>query len=183
MATRVTRSQTHAIGPNPPLSPRYNPLSAFGSNRRGAEIVDQFLSFSACRATPSISQNHPPPESSTPAARIVVLPDNYESPESEDHLFGHPAAFDSDGGGPRFPGDGPPGPPLDDDNPDFPNDDLFAPDPDSDEELPAEQIPADMLAQLASAINNLAHYSRRPSSDSTPHTKVREPNQFDGTDP
>ena len=114
---------------------------------------------------------------------IVVLPDNYESPESEDHPLGHPAAFNSGGGGLRFPGDGPPGPPSDDDDPDFPNDDLFAPDPDSDEELPAEQIPVDTLAQLASAINNLACYSHCPSSDSTPCTKVREPDQFDGTDP
>ena len=104
--------------------------------------------------------------------RIVVLPDNYESPESEDHLFGHPAAFDSGRGGLRFPRDGPPGPPSDDDNPDFPNDDLFTPDPNSDKELPAEQIPADTLAQLASAINNLTCYSRRPSSDSIPRTKV-----------
>ena len=79
MATRVTWSQTHAIGPNPPLSLRYNPLSAFGSNRRGAEIVDQFLSFSARWATPLISQNRPPPESPTPATCIVVLPNNYES--------------------------------------------------------------------------------------------------------
>ena len=104
--------------------------------------------------------------------RIVVLPDNYESPESEDHLFGHPAAFDGGRGGPRFPGDSPPGPPLDDDDPNFPDDVLFIPDPDSDEELLAEQIPADTLAQLASAINNLAHYSHHPSSDSTPCTKV-----------
>ena len=132
---------------------------------------------------PSISQNRPPPESPTPATRIVILPDNYESPKSEDHLFGRPAAFDGGGGGLRFPGDRPPSPPSDDDDPDFPNDDLFAPDPDSDEELPAEQIPTDTLARLASAINNLARYSRRPSSDSTPRTKVREPDQFDRTDP
>ena len=130
-----------------------------------------------------ISQNRPSPESLTPAARIVVLPDNYESPKSEDHLFGCPAAFNGGGGGPRFPGDGPPGPSSDDDDPDFPDDDLFTPDPDSDEELPAEQIPADTLAQLASTINNLAHYSRRPSSNSTACTKVREPDQFDGTNP
>ena len=183
MATRVTRSQTHAIGPNPPLSLRYNPFSAFGSNQRGAEIVDQFLSFSARRATPLISQNRLPPESPTPAAHIVVLPDNYKSPESKDHLFSRPAAFDGGRGGPRFPGDSPPGPPSDDDDPNFPDDDLFAQDPNSDKELLAEQIPTDTLAQLASAINNLAHYSRRPSSDSTPRTKVREPDQFDGTDP
>ena len=144
----------------------------FGSNQQGAEIVDQFLSFSACWATPSISQNRPPLESPTPAVCIIVLPDNYESPESEDHLFGRPTAFNSGRGGQRFPGDGPPGPPLDDDDPDFPDDDLFTPDPDSDKELLAEQIPTDTLAQLVSTINNLAHYSRRPSSDSTPHTKV-----------
>ena len=172
MATRVMWSQTRAIGPNPPLFLRYNPLSVFRSNQQGAEIIDQFLSFSACWAMPSISQNHPPPESPTPAACIVILPDNYESPESEDHLFGQPAAFNGGRRGPRFPRDGPPGPPLDDDDPDFPDDDLFTPDPNSDKELLAEQIPMDTLAQLASAIQNLAHSSRRPSSDSTPHTKV-----------
>ena len=97
MATRVTWSQTHIIGPNPPLSPWYNPLSAFGSNQQGAEIVDQFLSFSAHQATPSISQNHLPQESLTPAVCIVILPDNYRFPESGDHLFGHSAAFDGGG--------------------------------------------------------------------------------------
>ena len=121
---------------------------------------------------PSVSQNHLPPESPTLAAHIVLLPDNYESPESEDHLFGHPTAPNSGRGGPRFPRDGPPGPPSDDDDPNFPDNDLFAPDPDLDKELPAEQIPADMLAQLASAINSLACYSRHASTDSTPRTKV-----------
>ena len=91
------QSQTHTISPNPPLFLRYNPLSAFRSNQRGAEIVDQFLSFSAHQATPSISQNCLPPESPTPAACIVILPDNYKPPESEDHLFGRPAAFDGGG--------------------------------------------------------------------------------------
>ena len=132
---------------------------------------------------PSVSQNHLPLESPTLAARIIVLPDNYESPKSEDHLFGHPTAFNSGRGGQRFPRDGPPGPPSDDDDPNLPDDDHFAPEPDSDEELPAEQIPADTLAQLASTINNLTHYSCLPPTDSTPCTKVQEPNQFDGTDP
>ena len=109
MATRFTRSQTRTIGPNPALSLRYNPLSTFGSNRQGAEIVNQFLSFSAHRATPSISQNRLPPESPTPATHIIILLDNYKSPESKDHPFGRPTAFNGGGGGPRFPGNGPPG--------------------------------------------------------------------------
>ena len=57
--------------------------------------MDQFLSFSACQAIPSISQNHPPLESPTPAVHIVVLSDNYESPKSEGHLFSHPTNFNS----------------------------------------------------------------------------------------
>ena len=72
---------------------------------------------------------------------------------------------------------------MDNNDPDFPDDDLFAPDPNSDEELLAEQIPTDTLAQLASAIQNLACSSHCPFSNSTPHTKVQEPDQFDGTDP
>ena len=85
---------------------------------------------------PSIFQNCLPPESPTPAVRIVILLDNYEALESEDHLFSHPAAFDGGREGLRFPRNGP----------DFSNNDLFTSDPDSDEELPAEQIPTDMLA-------------------------------------
>ena len=157
------QSQTCAIGPNPPSSLRYNPLSAFKSNWWGAEIVNQFLSFSAHWAMPSISQHHPPLEFPTPAACIVVLPDNYKSSESEDHLFSHPTAFDDSGEGQRFPRDGPPGPPLDDNDPNFPNDDLFTPDPNSGKELLAEQIPMDMLAMLASAIQNLTHSSHEPN--------------------
>ena len=181
MATRVTWSQTCTIGPNPPLFLGYNPLSAFGSNQWGTEVVNQFLSFLALWAMHSISKNCLPPESPTPATCIIILPNNYKSPKSESHLFGYPTAFDSSTGGPRFPRNGPPGPPSDDDDPDFPNNDLFAPGPDSDEESPAEQIPMDMTAQLASTIQKLAHYSCRPSSNSTPHAEVQEPDQFDGT--
>ena len=116
---------------------------------------------------PSISQNHLPPESPTPAAWIIVLPDNYESAKSKDHLFGHSAAFDGGRGSP-------PGPLLDDNNPDFPDDDLPALDPDSDEELPAEQIPINMLAQLVSAINNLTCYSHYPPPPTLPPTLKSE---------
>ena len=57
--------------------------------------MDQFLSFLACQAIPSISQNHPPLEFPTPAVHSDVLPDNYESPKSEGHLFSHPTTFNS----------------------------------------------------------------------------------------
>ena len=97
----------------------------FGSNRQGAEIINQFLSFSAHQAMPLISQNCLPLESPTPAAHIIVLPDNYNSLKSKGHLFSHPAAFDSSMKGLRFPRDGPPGPPSDNDDPDFPNNDLL----------------------------------------------------------
>ena len=71
--------------------------------------------------------------------------------------------------------------PPSDDDPDFPAEDLY-PD-DSDEETEVEHVPSDVLIQLASAIQRLAHSSHHPSSDPTPRTKVREPDQFDGTDP
>jgi hypothetical protein len=181
MATRTTRSQTCAIGANPPPSPRYNPLSVFGSNQRGPELIDQFQSFSTHRTTPSTSQPHPLPDSPTPGVHNITLPDN-ESSSAKSHLFSGPTVhFDYGQDDPDFPGGDPPDLSSDND-PDFPNNDLF-PDNDSDEEPEVEQVPMDMLAQLASAIQSLARSSHCPASDSTPRTNVREPNQFDGTDP
>jgi hypothetical protein len=181
MATRTTRSQTCAIGANPPPSPRYNPLSVFGSNQRGPELVNQSRSFSARRTTPSASQPCPLPDFPTPGAHNIALPDS-ESSSANSRLFGGPAIhFDYGQDDPDFPGGDPPDLSSDND-PDFPDNDLF-PNDDSDEEQEVEQVPTDTLAQLASAIQSLAHSSRRPASDSTPRAKVREPDQFDGTDP
>jgi hypothetical protein len=174
MATRTTRSQTRAIGANPLPSPQYNPLSVFGSNQRGPELVDQFWSFSTRRTTPSASQLRPLPDSPTPGVHNIALPDN-ESSSANSCLFGGPAIhFDYGQDDLDFPRGDPPDLPS--------NNDLF-PNNDSDKEQEVEQVPTDMLAQLASAIQSLARSSRRPTSDSTPHTKVREPNQFDGTNP
>ena len=184
MATRTTRTQTHAIGTAPSVapstSPRYNPLNAFGSNRRGPELIGQFQSFSARHTTPSASQPPLPQESPTLGTHIVVIPDYDGSGNSAGLLFGGPAHYDDDDAGdPDFLRGDLPDPPSDDD-PDFPVEGLY-PD-DSDEETEVEHVPSDALIQLASAIQSLTHFSRRPSSDPTPHTKVREPNQFDGTD-
>jgi hypothetical protein len=97
-------------------------------------------------------------------------------------LFGSPAIhFNYGQDDLDFPRGDPPDLPSNND-PDFPNNDLF-PNNDSDEEPEVEQVPTDTLTQLASAIQTLARSSHHPTSDSTPRTKVREPDQFDGTDP
>ena len=174
MATRTTRSQTHAIGAAlsvaPSASPGYNPLNAFGSNWRGPELVDQFQSFSTCHTIPSASQPPLSQESPTPGAHIVVIPDYNGSENSAGLLFGGPALYDDDDAGdPEFPRGDPPDPPSDDD-PDFSAEDLY-PD-DSDKETEVKHVPSDALIQLASAIQSLTRSSCHPSSDPTPHTKV-----------
>ena len=128
---------------------------------------------------PSASQ--PPLESPTLGAHIVVIPDYNWSENLAGLLFGGPALYDDDVAGDLdFPRGDPPDPPSDDDL-NFPAEDLY---PDnSDEEPEVKHVPLDTLIQLASAIQSLAHSSRRPSSNPTPCTKVREPDQFDGTDP
>ena len=92
MATRFTRSQTHAISAAPLVapsaSPRYNLLNAFGSNQQGPELIDQFQSFSARRTMPSASQPPPSQESPTPGACIVVIPDYNGSENLAGLLFG-----------------------------------------------------------------------------------------------
>ena len=111
----------------------------------------------------------------------MVIPDYDGSENSAGLLFGGPAHYDDDDAGdPDFLGGDLPDPPSDDD-PDFPAEDLY-PD-DSDKETEVEHIPSDALIQLASAIQSLARFSRRPSSVPTPCTKVRELDQFDRTDP
>ena len=111
----------------------------------------------------------------------MVIPDYDGSENSAGLLFGGPTLYDDDDArDPDFPGGDPPDPPSDDD-PDFPAEDLY-PD-DSDEETEVEHIPSNALIQLVSAIQSLARSSHRPSSNPTPHIKVREPDQFDGTDP
>ena len=52
MATCITtRSQIWALAAQPPLSPRYNPLSLFRSNWQGAEIINQFLCYTPSTGT------------------------------------------------------------------------------------------------------------------------------------
>ena len=111
----------------------------------------------------------------------MVIPDYDGSENSAGLLFGGPALYDDDDAGdPDFPGGNPPDPPSNDD-PDFPAEDLY---PEySNEEPEIKHVPSDVLIQLASAIQSLARSSRCPSSDPTPRTKVREPDQFDRTDP
>ena len=46
-----------------------------------------------------------------------------------------------------------------------------------------EQAPHDTLAQLTSTISSLACSTCRPTSESALHTKVQEPDQFDGQTP
>ena len=184
MATRTTRSQTRTIGTAPSVapspSPRYNLLNALGSNRQGPKLVDQFQSFSTHCTMPSASQPSPSQESPTPGAHIMVIPDYDGSENSAGLLFGGPVLYDDDDAGdPDFPGGDPSDPPSDDDL-DFPAEDLYP--NDSDKETEVEHVPSDMLIQLASAIQSLARSSCHPSSDPTPCTKVREPDQFDGTD-
>jgi hypothetical protein len=92
-----------------------------------------------------------------------------------------PIYYDNGQGDPDFPEGDPPDLPFNDD-PNFPDNNIF-PDNDSDEEPEVEQVPMDTLTQLASAIQSLAHSSCHPTSDSAPRTKVREPDQFDRTNP
>ena len=130
---------------------------------------------------PSASQPPPSQEFPTPGTRIVVILDYDGSENSAGLLFGGPTLYDNDDAGdPDFPGGNLPDLPSDND-PDFPAEDLY-PD-DSDEETEVEHVPLDTLIQLVSAIQSLTHSFRHPSSDPTLCTKVREPNQFDGTDP
>ena len=169
MATRTTRSQTRALGTEPPPSPRDNPLSVFGSNRRVSKVIEQFQSFSARRTAPSVSSVHFPMESPTPGAHIDI-PDDDQSNASS-HLFSSTVVY-NDPGHPIIPGGDPPGPPPDDDDSDFPGYNL-TPDDDSNNEPNVEHVPSDALTQLASAIQSLAHFShRRPPFDSTSCTKV-----------
>ena len=121
-----------------------------------------------------------PTESPTPGARIII-PDDDQS-DASSCLFGGAVVY-NDPGHPNIPGGDPPSPPPDDDDLDFPGHNL-TPNDDSDDEPDVEHVPSDALTQLASAIQSLARSShRRPPSDSTPRTKVREPDQFDGSDP
>ena len=166
MATRTTRSQTRALGTEPPPSPRDNPLSVFGSNRRVSKVIEQFQSFSARRTAPSASSVRFPTESPTPGARIVI-PDDDQS-DASSRLFGGAVVYNNPGH-PNIPGGDPPGPPPDDDDSDFPGHNL-TPDDDSDDEPDVEHVPSDALTQLVSAIQSLARSSCcRPPSDSTPH--------------
>jgi hypothetical protein len=145
----------------------------------GAELVNQFRSFSAYCRTPSASQSHPLLESPTLGVHNIVLPEDETSSANKHLLDGPTIYFDNGQNDPDFPRGNPPDLTSDDD-PNFPNNDLF-PNNDSDKEPEIEQVPTDMLVQLASAIQSLACSSHRPASDSTPHTKVREPDQFERT--
>ena len=144
--TRTTRSQTRALV-NP--SPRFNPLSTFGSSHRGPIIVDQFRSFSARRTPTSASQARQPPQSPTPGAHIVELPG-----DSEDDASSHttrpssrvqerrPRTPPNNGNPPNNPPNDPPDDPGS--SGDDSDDDLYGPlfpnaHPDSDEDN--EQVP------------------------------------------
>ena len=181
MATHVTRSQACALQDQPPLSPRYNPLSVFESNWQGAEVVNQVLSFSACRTTPQAPQDYQTLESETPDP---WNPDDNKHKSEYSHcsvkwVFHTPTNDGDTPGDLEIPGGGPP----DDDNPDF-NDLLPDPDlKDNNEAYCNEEQPQDPLVQLAQAIQSLTRTSHHLTSDSTPHTKVQEPNQFDRMDP
>ena len=108
-------------------------------------------------------------ESPTPGAHIII-PDDDQSNASS-HLFGGAVVY-NDPGHPNIPRGDPPGPPPNDDDSDFPGHNL-TPDGDSDDEPDVKHVPSDALIQLASAIQSLAHSSRRrPSSDSTPTLKA-----------
>ena len=127
MATRTTRSQTHALGTELPPSPRDNPLSVFGSNRQVSEVVEQFQSFSAPQTAPSASSVRFPTESPTPGAHIII-PDNDQS-DASSHLFGSAVVYNHPGH-PKIPRGDPPGSPSSDDDSDFPGHNL-TPDDDS----------------------------------------------------
>ena len=119
---------------------------------------------------PSASQPPPSQESPTLGAHIVVIPDYNGSENSAGLLFGGLALYGKDDARDLdFPG-GNPQDLLSGDDPDFPAEDLY-PD-DSDKETEIKHVPSDALIQLASAIQSPARSSCRPSSNSTPHTKV-----------
>ena len=69
-----------------------------------------------------------------------------------------------------------------DDNPDD-NDPFNDNQYDNEYEDDNEQVPHDTLADLASMISSLARSAHCSTSKSTPRTKVRKLDQFDGTDP
>ena len=78
-------------------------------------------------------------------------------------------------GAPGVPGGDPPNDPPGDD----PDSDFNSPDTSNAEDA----NPVVVFANLAKAIKSLAKSSHRNPSETSQCTKVREPDQFDGTDP
>ena len=137
-------------------------------------------------------QSHSP----TSVARLVKLPpdddDISETTHHTDRSRYREPSFHTPPNDERLPDEqGPPGdePLYGGDPDDNPDDNLDDNDPfndnqyDNEYEDDNEQVPRDTLADLASAISSLARSTRCSTSESTPCTKVHEPDQFDGTDP
>ncbi|KIJ13931.1 hypothetical protein PAXINDRAFT_13251 [Paxillus involutus ATCC 200175] len=164
------RTVQNIIAP-PTDSARDDVLSSLMSTCRGAPVADQFRSFSSRRTSTnrdSASQvRFPPHTPSTPTPSARQPRHGGDEPNPPDHR---------DGG--------------DDDPDENPDDDGDNDDDDEDinifgNPLDPDDLPANPIMALASAVRGLAHLSRRdPDADnSSSRMKVREPNTFDGTEP
>ena len=164
MGTR-TRSQTHALGTQ--ASPRFNPLSLFGSNQCDPESAEHFRGFSLRqRQATSASASGAHPESPTPGACIEERPDGEASPATSFHS--PPRSVHTPTQNPPralgVPGGDPPNDPSGDD-------------PDSDFDSPntfdAEDAdPAVVFVNLAKAIKSLAKSLHCNPSETSQCTKV-----------
>ena len=164
MGTR-TRSQTHALGTQ--ASPRFNPLSLFGSNRRDPESAEHFHSFSLHQQqATSASASRAHPESPTPGACIEERLDGEAFPAMSFHS--PPCSIytptQNSPGVPDVPrGDPPNDPPGDDPDSNF----------DSSDTSNAEDAdPAVVFTNLAKAIKCLAKSLCHNPSETLQCTKV-----------
>ena len=172
--------------------PRFETLSTFQSNQRGLETANIFHSFSAHCTPRSASQVPQQSHSPTSVTHLIELPpDDDDTSKTTHHTncsqYREPPFCTSLNNKHLLDEQGPPGdePPYSDDPNNNPDDnDLFNNNQYNDEyEDDIEQVPHDTLAQLASTISSLVHSAHCSTFESALHTKVRELDQFDRTDP
>ena len=171
-----TCSQTHALGTQ--VSPHFNPLSLFESDRCDPESAKHFCGFSLLQQqATSASASKACTESPTLGACIKEYSDSEASPIMSFHSspYSVHTPIQNPPGAPGIPGGDPPNYPLGNDhNSDF----------DSLNTSDAEDAdPAVVFANLAKAIKSLAKSLYCNPSKTSQCTKVQEPDQFDGTDP
>ena len=169
--------RSHTRTPSTPISTQsvsdhLAPLSIFTSHRRTVEVVEDFRGFSTHHPFSSTSHIRPPRHSPVLGTSQSSVTRDHDTAHSSHRSIRQEHPFHAPSSIPEvldLPGD------VSSENPDFDN---LLPDPSHSR---AQRIPQDPLAQLASAIQSLAHSSHYSFSDSILRTKVQEPDQFDGT--